>query len=277
MESFDLQRYLARIERRNVSRVTENALRALHAGHLSAIPFENLDVRLGRRISLDLGDLQDKMVRRRRGGYCFEQNTLFLAALAAVGFRVEGLEARVRPPGATAPLPRTHMVLSVEAEERAWLADVGFGGDGPLFPIPMDGETSHQSLARFEVAREESGVRVLRTDLGGPWRELYSFTLEPAYPVDFEMANHYTSTHPESPFVNRLTVQSTTAGRRLALRGRILTEYRPDGEETRELSDEEVVRLLRDELTLEIGREEVLRALVSPPTEPGDPRGVSPS
>ncbi|MDX1632657.1 MAG: arylamine N-acetyltransferase, partial [Thermoanaerobaculia bacterium] len=101
MESFDLQRYLARIERRNVSQRTENALRALHAGHLSAIPFENLDVRLGRGISLDLGDLQDKMVRGRRGGYCFEQNTLFMAALAAMGFRVERLEARVRPPGAT--------------------------------------------------------------------------------------------------------------------------------------------------------------------------------
>lgn len=262
MSTFDLSAYLDRIGLPGqVGDATAETLRALHEAHLAAVPFENVDVRLGRRISLDLGDLQDKMVSRRRGGYCFEQNTLFAAALRSLGFEVTTLEARVRPPGATALLPRTHMTLRVKVGSRSWLADVGFGGDGPLHPVPLDGTVSEQPLARFAVAVEEGDIHVLRTEADGTWRDLYAFGLRPAHAVDYEVANHYTSTYSRSPFVNMLTVQSTTAQRRIALRGRKLTLRRPEGGEAREMEADEVVELLRDDLGLDLSSEEIRTAL----------------
>ena len=111
-------------------------LRQLHAAHLAAIPFENLDILLGRGISLDLEHVFDKLVARRRGGYCFEQNTLFMTMLRELGFAVTPMEARVRS-GSTVLRARTHMVLAVEAGERQWLADV---------PIRIDGD--HHRLRR---------------------------------------------------------------------------------------------------------------------------------
>ena len=106
-----------------------------HRAHCAAIPFENLDILLGRPIALDLPALEAKLVRARRGGYCFEQNTLFQAALEALGFRVTALAARVRV-GATEVRPRTHMLLRVDLPEGAFVADVGFGGDGPSTRSP---------------------------------------------------------------------------------------------------------------------------------------------
>ena len=123
-DSFDLDAYLHRVGDAGPVGPDLETLRRLQAAHLGAIPFENLDVRLGRPVGLDLASLQAKLVRRRRGGYCFEQNTLFAAVLRAIGFDLRTLEARVRPPGATSPLPRTHMLLRVDVGGDPWLADV---------------------------------------------------------------------------------------------------------------------------------------------------------
>jgi len=132
----DLDAYLARIGEKSPLAPTSDALLALHRAHCAAIPFENLDILLGRGISLDLPALEAKLVRGRRGGYCFEQNTLFRAALEAMGFRVTALAARVRV-GTTEIRPRTHMLLRIDLPEGAFLADVGFGGDGLVHPIPL--------------------------------------------------------------------------------------------------------------------------------------------
>src|SRR5262245_53404654 len=115
---------------------TRETLAGLHLAHATHIPFENLDILLGRPIRLDLEALQAKLVRGRRGGYCFEQNTLFAAALERVGFPVTRLAARVRL-GATGVRPRTHMLLKVDLEGASFLADVGFGGEGLLQPLPF--------------------------------------------------------------------------------------------------------------------------------------------
>lgn len=258
--AFDLDGYLERVGYTGPRQPTLDVLRAVHEAHLAHIPFENIDVRLGRSIRLDLAALQDKLVRRGRGGYCFEHNLLFAAALAALGFRVETLEARVRPPGATTVLPRTHMVLRVDLDGQAWLADVGFGGDGSLRPVALDGRESAEAGAHYRVGRE-GAVHVLQTLHAADWRDLYAFSLQPALPADYEVANHYTSTHPESRFVTTLTVQHATAERRRALRGRIYTERAGGVEHTRELSVEDVVRFVVLDLGLGVSDDEVRRAL----------------
>ena len=235
-------------------------LEALHVAHMSAIPFENVDVRLGRPIRLDLEWLQDKLITRRRGGYCFEQNTLFAQVLRQIGFEVETLEARVRPRGAVATLPRTHMTLRIDIDGRPWLADVGFGGDGPIKPVPLDGEMSEQWDGRYTVGRE-NGVHVLRREIAGEWYDMYAFTLAPALPIDFEVASHYTSTYPSSAFVNTLTVQRSEPTGRHILRGRQFTSRVGEEQSSREIIPEELPGLLRGRLGLDVTDEEALEAL----------------
>src|SRR5262249_55952398 len=130
VDMIDLDAYFARIGYAGPRAPTLAVLRAIHALHPAAIPFENLDPFLGRLVSLEIAALQQKMVAGRRGGYCFEHNTLFKAALDALGFRVTGLAARVRRvmPSDGSENPRTHMLLKVDLDEGTYLADVGFGG-----------------------------------------------------------------------------------------------------------------------------------------------------
>jgi N-hydroxyarylamine O-acetyltransferase len=259
--TFDIDSYLRRVGHAGPRACTIETLRALCAAHLDRIPFENLDVRLGRPVSLDLAALVAKLVDRRRGGYCFEQNTLFAAALRALGFEVTTLEARVRPPGSTALLPRTHMVLRVDLDGRAWLVDVGFGGSGPLAPVPLDGEASRQADATYRIVREPDGVHVLERSDGHGSRGLYSFTLAPAFPVDYEVAHHFTSTFPRSPFVQTLTVQRSTPEARHILRGRTYRVEQQGDESVAELDDAAVCGLLRDVFALDVSDDEVQRAL----------------
>ena len=259
-EPFDLDSYLGRVGYDGPRMATLAVLESLHRAHSESIPFENLDVVLGRPIGLDLASLQAKLVDSRRGGYCFEQNTLFATALRTLGFEVTPLEARVRPPGVPIVLPRSHMILRVDVDDRAWLADVGFGGGGPLLPVPLDGTESDQPFDRYRVIEEEGAGFVLQTHRGS-WSDLYSFTLPPALAVDYEVANHYTSTHPTSIFVRTLTVQRATAGFRHILRGRTYTRQGTDGEETREVSGPELHALMRDPFGLDLRDDEVDRAL----------------
>ncbi|MDX1645163.1 MAG: arylamine N-acetyltransferase [Thermoanaerobaculia bacterium] len=261
--SLDLDRYFERVGAGPVE-TDLSGLARLHAAHLAAIPFENIDVWLGRDIQLDLDSLERKLVRGRRGGYCFEHNTLFAAVLRQVGFEVSTLEARVRPPGATEPLPRTHMVLVVTIAGRRWLADVGFGGDGPLEPVTIDGEESEQADAAYRVEEELDAVSVLRRCSREGWRDLYAFSTRPALPIDFEVANHYTSTHPSSVFRRTLTVQRSDGEGRRILRGRSYTLRRGSEEERREIAPNELGDLLTRDFGLGLRTSEAiaLEALV---------------
>lgn len=252
--------YLQRIRSPEAGTPRLDTLRHLHSAHLAAIPFENLDQRLGRPVDLDLSSLQDKIVRRRRGGYCFEQNTLFAAVLRDLGFAVDTLEARVRPIGVTAPLPRTHMTLRVRIEDRDWLADVGFGGDGPFLPVPVDGQISEQAGESYQVVRENDYF-VLRGTIMGKWRDLYAFRPEPALPVDFELAHYYTATHPRSRFRQTLTVQRSTLTDRYRLRGRTYERTGPDPETRTNLTDEEAHRIVTEVMKLEVSVEDIRTAL----------------
>ena len=246
----DLAAYIERIAYAGDLAPSRATLNALHLAHATHIPFENLDILLGHSIRLDIASLQAKLVRNRRGGYCFEQNRLFAAVLEMLGFEVTPLAARVRF-GTSAVLPRTHMLLQVDVEGVSLLADVGFGIFGLLMPIALEnpGE-SCQFAWTYRIARE-AGLYVLQLSTGGTWADLYAFTLEPQYPVDYEMANHYTSTYPSSRFVQVPIAQRSTPDLRRMLRDRTYSEHRGETVTERILADEdELLEVLADEFEL---------------------------
>lgn len=254
MPELDLAAYLQRTGYAGHIAPTLQALQALHLAHATRIPFENLDILLGRPIALDLPAIQAKLVAQRRGGYCFEHNLLFAAVLRAFGFDLTQLAARVRY-RSTALLPRTHMLLLVEAEGRRWLADVGFGGEGLLLPVPFGtGEEVQHYAWRYRVIEELGSGWVLQSQRDGHWHDLYAFTLEPQLAVDYEIANHYVSTHPRSRFVQTLTVQLPHPERRLILRDRELVEDRGASVSlgSRTLADaDELLQALHEEFGLD--------------------------
>src|SRR3712207_2918154 len=180
-DRLDIGPYLNRIGLGGETAPTRAVLEALHEAHVGAIPFENLDVLLGRPITLDLDALWAKLMTGGRGGYCFEHNLLFQAVLQSLGFTVQALAARVRMER-SAIGPRSHMLLLVQLDGERFLADVGFGGLGLLLPMPLvAGQERRLPLVSFRLDRESS-LWVLRAKSGGLWTDLYAFTLEPHYP-----------------------------------------------------------------------------------------------
>jgi N-hydroxyarylamine O-acetyltransferase len=232
-EDLDLEAYLARIGHTGALGdldPTIETLTALHRAHVLSIPFENLDILLGRPIRLDLESLQAKLVHGRRGGYCFEQNALFAAVLDRLGFEVTCLAARVQL-GDEAPNARTHMVLALDVAGARWLADVGFGCDGFLDPVAFGSRDPVRQGAWTFRLDEEEGLHVLRGLRLDGWLDLYTFTMEPQLPVDYEVSNHYTSTWPRSPFVTKVVVQRSGVDERWMLIDDELSVERPDGTE----------------------------------------------
>lgn len=224
----DLNTYSARVGYTGGFAPALDTLRDLHLAHATHIPFENIDVLLGRPVLLEIESLWNKLVLGGRGGYCFEQNSLFAGVLEAAGFRVRRLAARVRM-GTTGIRPRGHMLLLVEAAGEQWLCDVGFGMDGLLHPIPFrPGEPSAQFAWQYRIAQEGAVYALQSLRLTG-WTDLYAFGLEEQYPMDYEVANYFTSTWPESVFRKNLLVQLPGPDLRLMLFNLTLTERTPNG------------------------------------------------
>lgn len=248
----DLAAYLRRIGYDGPRKPTRETLAELHLAHATRIPFENLDSHLGRPVPIDLESIQAKLVKSRRGGYCFEQNTLFSAVLESLGFRVTALAARVRL-GASRVLAKTHMLLMVDLDGGPWLADVGFGTGGLLMPIPITPERVSRQHGRSYRLLLERDTWILQSLIRGAWQDLYAFTLEPHYPIDFEMANHYVSTHPASRFVQTLVVQRQTIDTCHWLRNRDHSVVRGDDVQVRALkSDEELLQVLDETFGIEL-------------------------
>jgi N-hydroxyarylamine O-acetyltransferase len=241
---FDFDAYRRRIGYAGPIEPTRVVLDALHLAHATSIPFENVDVVLGRPIRLDVPSVQAKLVAGSRGGYCFEQNTLFAAALEAIGFRVTRLAARVRV-GSSTPRSRTHMLLAVDVDGETVIADVGFGADGLLLPVALASTAPTRQFAwTYRVVAEGGGVNAMQALNEGAWRDLYAFTLEPQYDVDFELANWYTSTHPQSRFVQVLTAQRLSTPCRIAMRDLELTVDDGSTTRTRQLAGSDEQRRL---------------------------------
>ena len=196
---FNRDAYLNRLDYRGEIGPTLDALKSLHHAQLHAIPFENFDIQLGRGIDLAPQAIFTKLVRRRRGGYCFELNGLFLMALEAFGFQVRPLLARVHISGT--PSGRGHQIQLVTIGERPWIADVGFGGDTPRTPIPLELNRPFRHHGQ-EVRLVDGGPfgTMLQSRQDGRWLDLYSFDLGHVCPADIDYGNHFTSTHPNSFF-----------------------------------------------------------------------------
>jgi N-hydroxyarylamine O-acetyltransferase len=248
--AIDLDAYCDRIACLGERRPCLEALREFHFAHATHVPFENIDVFLKRPIRLDLESLENKIIRNRRGGYCYEQNLLFAAVLQQMGFAVDLLQARVRF-GTHRVIPRTHVALLVTIAGEPWLADLGFGSFGLLHPLPLVAGEHRQYGWNYRLAREGAGW-VLQAPVGGIWQDLYVFDLQPQLAIDFEPPNHYVSTHPDSRFVQTLTVQRVAPERRLVLRNTELTITTMTDETRRTIADNaELLQVLSGEFGLE--------------------------
>ncbi|WIV59023.1 arylamine N-acetyltransferase family protein [Amycolatopsis nalaikhensis] len=252
IDALDLDAYLARTgqPRREPS---EEALRDLMRAHVQAIPFENVDVVLGQHQGISLDVVSAKLVGRRRGGYCYEQNGLFAAVLERLGYRVHRLAARVQP---RRPGPATHMTVVAEADGQRFLADVGYGA-GILDPLPLvDGAVVDQA-GWPQRLKHHDGWWTLQKD----GEDILEFRLDGMHPIDFEVYHHYTSTHPKSPFTGQLVIMTLEPGVSRKLLGRELTVEKPDGsKETTTVVPEELDATLKD-LGIELTPDELGRLL----------------
>ena len=242
-----LPRYFARIGYSGAVAPTWDVLAALQAAPIAAIPFEAIDALTGAGVDIGADAIDAKLIGQRRGGYCFEQNGLFLRVLQAIGFAAEGLIGRVRwmLPDDAPPTPRTHMVVRVTIEGRSWLVDAGFGAAVPPQPLAMDSEdpqpTRHES---YRVVRHGAEWQVAAL-IEEEWRTLYRIENVVPPAIDYEIGNWYTSAHPDSHFRHQLIAARTTAEARYGLRDNRLTTRLADGRlDRRYLGADEIERVL---------------------------------
>ncbi|MFC4762707.1 arylamine N-acetyltransferase family protein [Dyella koreensis] len=232
--SFDLAAYLRRIGYQAPVQPDLATLRALVAAHVAAIPFENLDPLLRVPVVIELEAIERKLVHAGRGGYCFEQNHLLRAALSAIGYEVTGLIARVLwGRDEDAITAQSHMLLRVDLAGESWLVDVGFGGQTLTGALKLEADTVQPSAHEPYRLLHADGVWRMQTLVRDTWGTLYRFDLQPRYPVDYVVANHYTSTYPESHFLHMLVVARSLPGRRLNLRNRDFVIHHLGGESVR--------------------------------------------
>jgi len=251
--ALDLAAYFARIGYTGPREPTLAVLRALQLQHMIAVPFENLDVLLGRHISIEPSAIQKKIIHDKRGGYCFEQNSLFRDVLRAVGFIVTPLLARVRwqvPADYRTPL--THMVLRVEAEGRSWLVDVGMGGVCITGPLAFDTEAEQSTPHEPRRLLNRAGTTLHQLRSGNDWMDVFEFTQAEPAPMDFELGNWYSCTHPRAKFMNNLVVTRVERDRRVIIFNCDFTLRHPDGRaETKNIgSPDELLELLAKQFHL---------------------------
>jgi N-hydroxyarylamine O-acetyltransferase len=234
------------IDRPNIGRPSNDLLRALHRAHLFTVPFENLDIHLGRQIICDEARILRKIVNEHRGGFCYELNGAFAALLRTLGFRVTLLSGRVaREDGSYGP-EFDHLTLCVDLEE-PWLADVGFG-EGFLEPLRLDpGMEQAQSGRIYRLTRIDDGF-VLEVMAEGRWKKEYAFTLQPRELSDFAGMCHYHQTSPESHFTRQRICSLATPEGRVTLSDEKLIETRGSSRLERLLSGDQEWRAKLREL-----------------------------
>ncbi|GAB2909812.1 arylamine N-acetyltransferase family protein [Paralcaligenes ginsengisoli] len=248
--ALNLNAYLARIGYSGTLEASLPVLRTLALHHAQIIPFENLSPFLGLPVSLDLADVERKLVHEGRGGYCFEQNLLFGQALRGIGFDVTDLAARVlwtQPDDAKTA--RTHMLLAVDLGGEPYLVDVGFGGQTLTGVLRLQADIPQATPhGDFRLLRDDGQWR-MQSRIQGEWRSLYRFDLSPQYAVDYEITNYYLSTHPRSHFTQNLIAARPTPLARLALQNRDYAVHAIGGESTRRRleSTREILQVLADD------------------------------
>jgi N-hydroxyarylamine O-acetyltransferase len=249
--SMDVDAYLERIHYRGPLTPTAGTLRQLQVAHLRAVPFENLSIHRGEPIELDDEALFEKIVVRRRGGFCYELNGLFAALLRALGFDVAMLSAGVMTAAGTFGPDFDHMTLLVPLAER-WLADVGFG-DSFLEPLLLDerGEQVQGRRAYRVDAGGDERLTLLQRGEGGEWAAQYRFGLEPHVYADYAEMCHFHQTSPASHFTQRRVCSLATPEGRMTLSEMRLITTRDGERQERELAGErEYAEALREHFAI---------------------------
>jgi N-hydroxyarylamine O-acetyltransferase len=267
----DVGAYLRRINYSGPTEPSEATLVAIYRSHLREVRFENFDVFLKGSVSVELGDIQDKIVYRGRGGYCYEQAQLFGGVLERLGFTVERMLARVGPDGGPAR-GRTQLTLRVQSGTGVWLADPGFGNSPPA-PLSLrryrSGGPQEVDGWIYEIAPDqENGDEVwkLREYQAGEWVTLHRWDDARTHPIDVILSNHYTSTHPDSWFTWQPILVRRDPDAVRSIVGRSYTITRPGHvKERRDLTDAEFAAALTDEFALKLTTDEIA-TLVAVPT-----------
>ncbi|MBD5778957.1 arylamine N-acetyltransferase [Pelagicoccus sp. NFK12] len=262
----DLSLYFSRIGYDGNAKPTLACLKQLHRLHEQNIPFENLDVLLGKQISIEIPSIFEKLVTQKRGGYCFEQNTLFAAVLTAIGFEVSPMLARVRwmaPADAVTPL--SHMILRVETEHGPQLADVGFGGVGLVEPIALDHRApQHLDFEPRRIVHRDKHL-VHQIKLGEEWADVYQFIPEAVAPIDLDIGNWFSFTHPKARFRNSLLVAQLKETGRIIIADTefIERDWRGNATRTQIKSQAELQSILSEQYRLQLPKDAKLPLFAS--------------
>jgi len=245
----DLDAYLARISYGGSREPTLETLQQIQSHHLLAIPFESLDCLVpGKGIDLNPHVLEQKLVFGGRGGYCFEQNILLFHILKTLGFEVYTALARLRwnkPVDVTSGA--THLVLIATVGGKRYLCDAGWSSFGSFTPLEIDMED--EQLTKFETRRivKTEGQYLHQMFSQNKWHDMYVFTLNKAYPMDWLVGSYFMSTHPTSFALSSAVVITFTEQSRLTLVNKILSTRYADGTtESRDIpTEEEYYEVLR--------------------------------
>ena len=237
--------YLARIGYEGEAAATLDVLAAVLQRHIYSVPYENLDILAGKLLQFDEDTLFDKIVTRRRGGFCFELNAALGLLLRRLGFDVTDCFARYLAGEQTIPM-RRHQVLMVRLCGEKWLCDVGVGNEAPRAPLRLvTDEIQNDGVTDYRFERDEYLGWVLCQRHADGFRRQYAFTEEAQIPADFAATSFYCERHPASIFNKAAMIAIKTPGGRTTLDGRTLKFFRPAGVEVRELeTDEDVTAAL---------------------------------
>jgi arylamine N-acetyltransferase len=269
--TLDLDGYFKRINYHGAAEPTLGVLQDLVTAHTRTIPFENLDPLLGVPIDdLSPEALTDKLVRRLRGGYCYEQNGLMGYVLEELGFGVRRFGARVvwtlAPDAPIGSQTHTLLAVTLPGGQQPYLVDVGFGGQTPTSPIRLETDIIQQTTLQPYRLQDRGDGLVLQALIRGEWQSLYAFATRTAPAIDLKVGSWYVSTHPSSLFVTSLMAALVTADGRCNLSGRDLAIHRSGGTETIRLDDASaIVDTLIDRFGINVtdaGERKVLEARI---------------
>jgi N-hydroxyarylamine O-acetyltransferase len=241
----DATAYLKRMNYSGSLDPNAETLRQLQVAHLLSVPFENLSIHAGEPIVLNDMDLFNKLVVRRRGGFCYELNGLFAALLRSLGFDVQMLSASVANSEGVWGPEFDHMTLLVTLEDR-WLADVGFG-DSFVEPLLLDERAEQvQGSRRYRIDEQDGRLMLLQKVEDSDWKPQYRFTLEPHVYSDYDEMCRYQQTSPESHFTRHRICSKLTSDGRITISNKRLITTKGNVKEERELGDDEVSKALRE-------------------------------
>lgn len=252
----NLKLYLQRLGFDSPPPATLETLRQLQLRHTGVFPFENLATITGAAVPIDLPSIEEKVLLGGRGGYCYELNNLFFTLLLELGFDARAISGRVvmnQSEGSWTA--RTHRLSLVTIDAERYITDVGFGGMVPTAPLLLDTEaqqaTPHEP---YRIERQVDGY-MLRANVAGEWRPMYLFDLQRQEDIDFTVGNWYVSTHPDSPFTQRLMLARTGNGWRKTLNnGSFAIHHMGSESERRELTEvDELIDVLQREFGLVVG------------------------